>query len=303
MPNVTWTASLMPDLVGRTAIVTGANAGLGLETATQLAAHGAHVILACRDKTKAETAAAQIRSGVPDAALEVAELDLASRKSIDTFAERIQSAHPTIDYLINNAGVMMCPEGKTEDGFETQFGTNHLGHFVLTSHLLPALEKSENGRIVVLSSLAHRQGTIAFDNLNAERGYKTGAVYGQSKLANLLFAKELARRLTKVGSRVTVTAAHPGWTATELQRHNGVFRFLNIFFAQKPERGALPTLYAATSPDAHHGGYYGPNGFQELNGFPAIAIESKEARDEKVASDLWRASEELTGISFLSGTA
>lgn len=300
MSKKNWSAKDIPALTGKVAIVTGANAGIGFETALQLAAHGAHVTLACRNAGKAAEAADRIRATVKGALVDVSDLDLSSRASIDSFIARTSAENDRIDILVNNAGVMMCPEGKTEDGFETQFGTNHLGHFVLTAGLYPLLKKSKAGRIVALSSIAHKTGVMDFNNLNGEKGYKPIAAYGQSKLANLLFAKELARRVSKAEDTVLVVAAHPGWTSTELQRHTPLMRFLNLFFGQKPAQGALPSLYGATAPDATHGGYYGPSGFQELNGAPAPASVDKKAESTEDATKLWAVSEKLTNTKFLS---
>jgi NAD(P)-dependent dehydrogenase (short-subunit alcohol dehydrogenase family) len=293
-----WTLSDMPDQSGRVAIVTGANTGIGFETAAALAAKNATVVMACRNRQKAEAAIQKIRERTPDAKLEFIELDLASLASVERFAQTFRASHDRLDLLINNAGVMIPPFGKTEDGFELQFGCNHLGHFALTGRLLTLLEATEGSRIVTVSSMAHRQGKMDFDNLNAEKGYSAMSAYGQSKLANLLFTFELQRRLDASGSKIMATAAHPGWTGTDLQRHSGFIRFLNFFFAQTPPIGALPTLRAAADSLAKGGDYFGPKGIYEMRGYPVRVGTTPAARDEDDARRLWEVSEELTGVSF-----
>jgi NAD(P)-dependent dehydrogenase (short-subunit alcohol dehydrogenase family) len=289
---------MMPDQSGRIAIVTGANTGIGFETSAALAAKEATVIMACRSTRKADDAVARIRERTPGAQLEVIKLDLASLASVKRFAETFRTAHDRLDLLINNAGVMIPPFGKTEDGFELQFGCNHLGHFALTGRLIDALEATPASRVVSVSSMAHRFGSIDFDNLNAEKGYDKMAAYAQSKLANLLFTFELQRRLESTGSHVTAAAAHPGWTDTDLQRHSAVMKFFNSFFAQSPPMGALPTLRAATDPEARGGDYFGPGGFLELRGHPVKVRTTEAARNECDARRLWEISERLTGMSF-----
>ena len=235
-----WTTDNIPDLNGRTAIVTGSTSGLGRETARVLAAKGAWVTLAVRNTAKGGDVAGKIREQHAGADVAVLALDLADLSSVKAFAAAFLKAHNRLDLLINNAGVMMCPYSKTADGFEIQMGTNHLGHFALTGLLLPLMKKTEASRLVVVASLAHRMGDIDLSDLNWERRrYNTSRAYGDSKLANLLFAYELARRLESDGNTPRVTAAHPGWTATELQRHSGMMGFLNTFFAQGPDMGAL----------------------------------------------------------------
>jgi NAD(P)-dependent dehydrogenase (short-subunit alcohol dehydrogenase family) len=290
----------MPDQTGRVAIVTGANTGIGFETAAALAAKNARVIMACRNRQKAEDAMARIRERTPEAELELIELDLASLASVERFATAFREGHERLDLLINNAGVMVPPLGHTEDGFELQFGCNHLGHFALTGRLLDLIEATSSSRIVNVSSMAHRYGTMDFDNLNAEKGYDKMPAYGQSKLANLLFTFELQRRLEAKKSSVKATAAHPGWTGTDLQRHSGLIRFFNFFFAQTPPMGALPTLRAATDPDAKGGDYFGPKGFYEMRGYPKKVGTTPAARNELDARRLWEISEKLTGVSFES---
>jgi NAD(P)-dependent dehydrogenase (short-subunit alcohol dehydrogenase family) len=293
-----WTLNDMPDQSGRVAIVTGANTGIGFETAVALAEKNATVIMACRNRQKAEDAMARIRERTSDAKPEFIELDLASLASVESFAETFRAGHDRLDLLINNAGVMIPPFGTTEDGFELQFGCNHLGHFALTGRLLDLLEATPDARVVNVSSMAHRQGKMDFDNLNAEKGYSAMPAYGQSKLANLLFTFELQRRLDAAGSKVMATASHPGWTGTDLQRHSGLFRFLNTFFAQTPPMGALPTLRAAADPDADGGDYYGPKGFYEMRGYPVKVGTTPAAKNELDARRLWEVSEKLTGVSF-----
>jgi NAD(P)-dependent dehydrogenase (short-subunit alcohol dehydrogenase family) len=293
-----WTVEQIPDQTGRVAIVTGANTGIGFETAAALAAKNARVVMACRNRQKAEDAMARILERTPDAQLELIELDLASLASVKRFADAFRASHDRLDLLINNAGVMIPPFGTTEDGFELQFGCNHLGHFALTSRLLELAEATPNSRVVNVSSMAHRYGDIDFDNLNAEKGYQAMPAYGQSKLANLLFTFELQRRLEAKGSKVVATAAHPGWTGTDLQRHSGFIRFFNFFFAQTPPMGALPTLRAATDPGAQGGDYFGPRGFYEMRGYPVKVNTTSAARNELDARRLWEVSERMTGVSF-----
>lgn len=295
-----WTLDQMPDQTGRTAIVTGANTGIGFETAAALAAKNASVVLACRNRQKAEDAIEKIRERTPDARLEFIELDLASLDSVARFADAYRAAHDGLDLLINNAGVMIPPLGRTEDGFELQFGCNHLGHFALTGRLVDLLEATPGARVVNVSSMAHRYGAMDFDNLNAENGYEKMPAYGQSKLANLLFTFELQRRLAQSGSTILATAAHPGWTGTDLQRHSRIIELANHLFAQSPPMGALPTLRAATDPEAQGGDYYGPKGFYEMRGYPTKVGTTPAAKNELDARRLWKVSEELTGVAFLS---
>ena len=282
----------MPTLEGRTAIVTGANSGIGLVAARELARAGARVVLAVRDAAKGERAAATITGE-----REVRPLDLTDLGSVRAFADGIDS---DVDVLINNAGVMAVPESRTADGFETQIGTNHLGHFALTNLLLPRV----TGRVVTVASGAHRMGKIDLDDLNWERrGYDRWRAYGQSKLANLLFTLELQRRLAEAGSPVLAVAAHPGWAATNLQSRtgnpiqNGLMAVGNRLLAQSDEQGALPTLFAATQ-DVPPAGYVGPDGFQETRGKPTLVGRSARASDGATARGLWELSERLTGVGF-----
>lgn len=295
----TWSFDSIPDQSGRVAIVTGANTGIGYETARALARKGARVILACRDLAKGSAAAARIAAEKPAGSVEAQALDLSDLESIRRFADSVLAAHQRLDLLINNAGVMMPPHSRTRQGFELQFGTNHLGHFALTAHLLPLLRRTTGSRIVIVASAAHHTGRIHFDDLNFERrGYKAWNAYCQSKLANLLFALELQRRLRTAGADTIVTAAHPGWTATDLQRTVGFARFFNPLLAMKPAEGALPTLRAATDPGAQSGEYFGPRYLLELTGPPERARRSRRAQDAEVAARLWATSESMTGIRF-----
>lgn len=264
-----WASQNMPDQSGRVTIVTGSNSGIGYETALALAQKGATVIMACRNLQKAELAADQIRQTNPPGTVDVMELDLGDLESAHRFADAFQARYEHLDILINNAGIMHPPYGKTAQGFETQFGVNHLGHFALTGLLLDLLSQTPQSRVVTVSSTSHRFGQIDFEDLHWEKkSYRPVLAYGQSKLANLLFTYELQRKLTAAGQDILVTAAHPGWTATNLQQHSGWVQFLNRFFAQKGPMGALPTLYAATAPDIQGGDYIGPDGFMEIQGHP-----------------------------------
>ena len=295
MTTFTWSTHDIPDQSGRTAIVTGANSGIGRAAASALAERGARVILAVRNAEKGASAAA----GMPGT-VEVRPLDLADLASVRAFAERWEG---DIDLLINNAGVMVPPLTRTADGFELQFGTNHLGHFALTNLLLEHV----TGRVVTVSSTGHRMGTIDFDDLNWERkSYKAWRAYGQSKLANLLFTAELQRRLTAAGSSVEANAAHPGYAATNLQFHseNRLFEIIgslgNRLVAQDENAGALPTLYAAVA-DVPGNSFAGPSGFMEQRGAPKLVGRSRAAQDGGVARRLWDVSEQLTGVRFPLG--
>ena len=300
-----WTFDNIPPQTGRTAIVTGANTGIGYETALALARKGAHVILACRDLKKAEAAVERITAERPAGSARARELDLSDLESVRRFAEKFAAEHERLDLLINNAGVMVPPYSKTAQGFELQFGTNHLGHFALTAQLLPVLQRTAGSRVVVVSSTAHRMGKVDLEDLNFQRrGYRAWPAYCQSKLANLLFARELQRRLQAAGSAVLVTAAHPGWTATELQRTAGAVRLFGPLLAMTPPQGALPTLRAATDLEAKSGDYFGPDGLFEMRGAPRRVGQSKRAQDDQVAAALWKsAADEFTLVSFRSVAA
>jgi NAD(P)-dependent dehydrogenase (short-subunit alcohol dehydrogenase family) len=305
-----WSSEQIPDQHGRTAIVTGANSGLGLASARELARHGARVVLACRDTGKGAVALREIEAAAPGAQLELAELDLGELASVEAFAESFRSAHPEgLDLLINNAGVMAPPRRQTADGFELQLGTNHLGHFALTGRLIGLMEGHLDARVVTLSSNAHKMGRIDLEDLQSEHGYRRWSVYGQSKLANLMFALELDRRLRQRGSTVKSLAAHPGYAATNLQSAAApaldrmVMVFTNLVMAQSADMGALPTLYAATYPGLEGGSYVGPDGIGEFRGHPHLSSPSGSARDADMAARLWAASEELTGVRFEPGGA
>jgi NAD(P)-dependent dehydrogenase (short-subunit alcohol dehydrogenase family) len=289
----TWSADRLPDFGGRTVVVTGANSGIGLTATDALARAGAHVVLAVRDTGRGRAAAAAVHGST-----EVRRLDLADLASVRAFAEAWQGP---LHLLVNNAGVMMLPRQRTKDGFEMQFGTNHLGHFALTNLLLPHI----TDRVVTVSSGAHRWGgaRIDFDDLDLAENYTPQRAYAQSKLANLLFTLELQRRLTESGSPVRALAAHPGYAATNLQSHaaspvlRAFMRLGNRFFAQDDRAGALPTLYAATE-DLPGASYVGPDGLGEMRGAPALVGRSRAAGDPLTARRLWRVSEELTGTHF-----
>jgi len=294
-----WTMENINDQNGKTAIVTGSSSGIGYETARVLANKNAKVIIAVRNMEKGKVAVEKIKAQYRDANVTVMELDLADLKSVRNFADSYKKQYKHLDLLINNAGVMMPPYSKTADGFELQFGTNHLGHFALTALLIDLLENTPNSRIVNVSSVAHKYGKINFQDLNWEnRKYKAMNSYGDSKIANIYFTLELSRKLAQNGNNPVVAAAHPGWTATELQRHAGLFEFLNNFFAQDITMGALPTLYAAVGADVKSGDYFGPSGFIEMRGYPKKVESNELSQNEEIAQELWDVSEDLTGVSY-----
>jgi NAD(P)-dependent dehydrogenase (short-subunit alcohol dehydrogenase family) len=301
-PSFKWTAFDIPDQTGRVAVVTGANTGLGYETAAALAAKGAHVVLAVRNLDKGKDAALRIGQTTSGAKVELQELDLTSLDSVRSAAEQLKSDHDSIDLLINNAGVMFTPKSTTKDGFELQFGTNHLGHFAFTGLLLDRVLAAPGSRVVTVSSVGHRfarQG-IRFDDLQWDRDYSRVGAYGQAKLANLLFTYELQRRLA--GTQTIATAAHPGGSRTELTRNlpplvGALTRLVEPLF-QGPDMGALPSLRAATDPSVLGGQYYGPDGFGEQRGYPKIVSSSAPSHDVDAQRRLWTVSEELTGVSF-----
>ncbi len=300
-----WTAANIPDQTGRTAVITGANTGLGVETAAALAAHGARVVLAVRNLDKGKQAAARITEATPGAEVELQELDLSSLESVRTAAEQLRADHDHIDLLINNAGVMYTPKSTTADGFELQFGTNHLGHFALTGLLLDRLLPVAGSRVVTVSSLGHRiRAAIHFDDLQWERGYSRVGAYGQSKLANLLFTYELQRRLAPSGTTIAA-AAHPGGSNTELMRNMPrplvVAADLLAPLFQDPALGALPTLRAATDPGVSGGQYFGPDGFGQVRGYPKVVGSSAQSHDVDLQRRLWAVSEELTGVVYPVG--
>lgn len=300
-----WTASDIPDLSGKVAIVTGANSGIGFETAKELARNGAHTVMACRDLEKAEKAVDELRTEVPKAPVELMELDLADLDSVRTFAAAFRESHDRIDLLINNAGIMMTPYGRTADGFEQQLGTNHLGHFALTGLLIELIIATNHSRIVNVSSVGHRMGSMDFENLQYESGgYKPTRAYGRSKLANLLFTYELQRRFRGVNASSEALASHPGSSNTNLARELDRYRVIRAVqplvsrFSQSPQMGALPTLRAATDPDAFGGQYFGPSGFMEQRGSPKVVSSNDPSLDAEDARRLWKVSEELTGVTY-----
>ncbi len=293
-----WTAANIPDQTGKVIVITGANSGIGYAAAHALAGKNATIIMACRSTDKGQTAIDTIHQDYPNAKLDLMKLDLASLDSVRNFAEDFTARYDQLDRLLNNAGVMALPERReTADGFEMQFGTNHLGHFALTGLLLEHLLKTPDSRIVTVSSGAHNMGQIDFDDLQREQSYNPWNAYGQSKLANLLFTYELQRKLDAIGANTIATAAHPGYTATNLQQHTGFFQFLNPLIAQSPEMGTLPTLYGAFGP-AQGGEYYGPGGLFEFRGYPKQVDSNDRSKNEAVAARLWEVSEELTGVRY-----
>ena len=305
-----WTTADMPDLSGETVIVTGANSGLGFEGSRAFADAGATVVMACRSVERGESAADEIRHDAPAGDLSVLELDLADLDSVATFAEAFTDAYDDLRVLCNNAGVMAIPRSETEDGFEMQFGVNHLGHFALTGHLLDTLRETDGeSRVVTQSSGLHENGEMRFDDLHGEREYDKWGAYGQSKLANLLFAFELDRRLDAAGvDGVTSLGCHPGYADTNLQRRGpeqagstlrlAMMKVANAVVAQDAATGALPMLYAATAPDIDGGEYVGPSGLMNMRGPPAEDTPSREARDPERARRLWSVSEDLTGVTY-----
>ena len=302
---MTWTEKDVPDESGRVAIVTGSNTGLGYDTARVLAARGARVVMAVRDTAKGDAAAARIRELSKGAEVTVHELDLGSLASVRAAAAELAAAHPRIDLLINNAGVMYPPKQNTADGFELQFGTNHLGHFALTGLLLKNLLGVDGSRVVAVANIAHNiRAKIDFADLQWEtRRYDRVASYGQSKLANLMFTYDLQRRLAAAKAKTIAVAAHPGVAATELVRHvpgaglPGV-SWLSGRLLNTSELGALPTLRAATDPAVRGGQYYGPDGFRELRGYPKLVTSNAQSHDTAAQERLWTVSEELTGVTY-----
>lgn len=293
-----WTAENIPDQTGKTVIVTGANSGIGYEMTRALARKGATLILACRNMDKGRAAVQRIAREYPKAKAELMQLDLSDLASVHRFADEFTRRYRRLDILINNAGIMATPFGKTADGFELQFGTNHLGHFALTGLLLGLIICTPQARVVTISSGGHRWAAMDFDNLNAEKGYNPQRAYGQSKLANLLFAYELQRRFEATNVDTLSAAAHPGWADTNLPVHWRMVQRLSPLIAQTPEMGALPGLYAATASATQGGGYYGPGGWLELRGYPIRRKSSDRSCNIAAAVRLWRASEELTGVRY-----
>jgi NAD(P)-dependent dehydrogenase (short-subunit alcohol dehydrogenase family) len=303
-----WTAADIPDQHGRVALVTGANSGLGFQTARALAGRGATVVMGCRNQIKGAEALARVIDEHPRASAELVELDLADLSSVHKAANDVLARHPRLDLLINNAGVMAIPRHTTADGFEMQFGTNHLGHFALTGLLIERLLATQDSRVVSVSSTAHRWGRVRFDDLQRERRYRKWLAYGQSKLANLLFVRELQRRLASKEASTIAVAAHPGYASTHLQAVGPemagskvmarVMPVANRVFSQPEEQGALPQLYAATALDVTGGEFFGPDGRFEMQGGPTRVTPSKAAQNDDDARRLWEMSEGLTGVRY-----
>ena len=292
-----WTANDIPDLTGKTAVVTGANSGLGYETALGLARHGADVVLACRDEGRGTQALERMRAEIPSATAELSLLDLADLTSVRKFADGFSDEHKGLDILVDNAGVMALAERRlTAEGFEMQFGTNHLGHFALTGLLLPELLARPGSRVVAVTSFGHKVGRMNFDDLQWERSYRKWLAYGRSKLANLLFTFELDRRARAGGATLVAAVAHPGYANTNLQSGTS-FQWSN-FMAQSAAMGALPTLYAATALDVQGGEFFGPGGFLQQRGYPKRVKAASKAYDADVARRLWEVSEQLTGVTY-----
>ncbi|MDX1687643.1 MAG: oxidoreductase [Candidatus Promineifilaceae bacterium] len=300
-----WTRESIPDLSGKVAIVTGANSGIGYDTAEALAENGATVIMACRNLEKGQAALERLTAGLPDANVELMQLDLASLASVRHFADAFQAQNDRLDILVNNAGIMMVPYGKTEDGFERQMGTNHLGHFALTGLLLDTILATPEARVVNVSSNGHRMGTMDFDNLLFEggKGYGRQRAYARSKLANLLFTYELQRRFEAAGADAEALAAHPGSSYTGLADHlidrwylKPLVVLLRPIVTQSSAMGALTTLRAAVDPNAKGGEYYGPGGFLEQRGYPIVVESNAASHNRADAQKLWQVSEQLTGV-------
>lgn len=304
MTQVKWTAAAMTPQAGKTVLITGANSGIGYQAARELARHGANVLLGVRDAAKGQAARGRIVADSPQAQVAVVPLDMASMASIRGFAEEFVASGNRLDVLVNNAGVMALPKREqTPDGFERQFGTNHLGHFALTGLLIPALLRAEAPRVVTVASLAHRNGKMEWDNLEGEKSYSPWGAYNMSKLANVLFARELDRRAREQRSKLLSVAVHPGISVTNIAGPGSDFksRFMRMFgrfMFQNDEMGALPTLYAATAPEAQGGQYIGPGGFGEVGGHPKVVQPKPQALNEADGRRLWQVSEELTGVMY-----
>jgi NAD(P)-dependent dehydrogenase (short-subunit alcohol dehydrogenase family) len=299
-----WNAEDIPDLSGKVMVVTGANSGLGFESSKEFARKGAKVVMACRSTKKGQASLDKIFEEIPDASAEVMHLDLANLKSIHQFVEKFKGKHDRLDVLLNNAGIMFTPHWKTEDGFEIQFGTNHLGHFALTGLLLDFVVKTPESRVVTVSSTGHSMGMMNFSDLNWEKSrYNTQGAYGRSKLANLLFTYELQRRFENNGINSIAVAAHPGASDTNLMRHTNriLIAFLRIFLGpliQSAAMGALPQIRASVDSDVKGGEYYGPDGFREMRGSPILVQSNAASHNVSDAMKLWEVSEELTQIKF-----
>ena len=307
MAGTKWTAEQIPSEAGKTVLITGANSGIGFQAALELARHGAYVLMGCRNAVKGQEALDRLRREAPGGGAEVVELDMASLASIRAFAAGFAARGIALDVLINNAGVMALAKRElTADGFERQFGTNHLGHFALTGLVMPQLLAAPAPRVVTVASLAHRNGKIDFANLQSERGYKPWDAYGESKLANILFANELDRHARAANSRLISVSVHPGVSQTSIVANGPgasdlktllLFTFAK-FLTSKDAEGALPTLYAATSADVRGGQFIGPDGFMEFKGSPTVVKPRAHALDQAVGQRLWTASEELTGVIY-----
>jgi len=305
-PIEVWTADDIPDLTGKVIIVTGANSGIGYEAAREFARKGAQTILACRNMDKAQVAVATIQVGMPEAQVEIMQLDLASQTSVHRFADEFKAKYDRLDVLLNNAGIMAVPYATTEDGFESQFGTNHLGHFALTGLLIDLLLKTPGSRVVNVSSGGHRFGTMEFDDLMFEdgQGYSSVRAYGRSKLANILFTNELQRRYEAIGADAISVAAHPGLSSTNLAQHLNDNWYMKPIMKLEPltsqsaAMGALPMIRAAVDPDVQGGQYYGPGGFMEQRGYPVLVPSSDASHNIADAQQLWLASEDLTDVRY-----
>ncbi len=303
-----WTTDNIPDLTGKVTIVTGGNSGIGYEAAKEFARKGAQTILACRNIDKAKMALDEIQTEIPNAPAEIMLLDLASQKSIQQFAAAFKTKYDRLDVLLNNAGIMMVPYATTEDGFERQFGTNHLGHFALTGLLIDIILQTPDARVVNVSSSGHRFGSMDFDDLMYQdgKGYSSMRAYGRSKLANLLFTYELQRRFEAAQTSALAVAAHPGISNTNLVGHfanRWYFKLMMPFFArgtQSAAMGALPSIRAAVAPDVAGAQYFGPDGPRESKGYPIVVQSSEDSHNQADARQLWEVSEKLTGIEYLN---
>jgi len=304
MAKTGWTAAAIEPQAGKTVLVTGANSGVGFQAARELARHGAQVLLGVRDVAKGEAARQRILAESPQAQVAIVPLDMASLASIRGFAGEFVSSGAKLDVLVNNAGVMALPKREqTSDGFERQFGTNHLGHFALTGLLIPALLRAQAPRVVTVASLAHRNGTMEWDNLQSEKSYSPWGAYNMSKLANILFARELDRRTREAHSKLMSVAVHPGVSQTNISAHGTdlkttLFRIFGGLFVQNDEMGSLPTLYAATEPGVQGGQYIGPDGRGEMGGYPKVVQPRPQGLDEQAGRRLWTVSEQLTGVVY-----
>jgi NAD(P)-dependent dehydrogenase (short-subunit alcohol dehydrogenase family) len=302
-----WTVNNIPELKGKTILVTGANSGIGFEAAKEFSRKGATVILACRNMEKAEKALNDIKNEIPTALAEIMELDVSSLKSVQLFVEAFKAKHKSLDILLNNAGVMMTPYGKTVDGYELQFATNHLGHFALSGELIDLLRSTPGSRVVNVSSLAHMIGKMDFSDMMFEngKGYTPAKAYGRSKLANLLFTYELQRRFDSMNTDTIAVAAHPGVSSTNLDRHigdRGIFSVISKNMSQTSAMGALPSIRACVDPDVKGGQYYGPGNFMNMTGYPILVRSNARSHNKKDAKKLWELSEKLTGVKYLSTT-